>query len=101
MAYEIIRPLGPREGPGTFDCIFNTQKYPTIKEAEAANDFVKIDFVRDDSNTIFFEFSYSKAPDEKSHERLQIQHFPAGIDVFDDNTAVSKAIEILKSKDND
>lgn len=95
MEYKKIAPLGPREGTGTFDCIYDNQKYSTMKEAQAANDYVQIDFVKGEDGIIYFEFVYSKAPDIKRHQQLQIQHFPFGIDVMDDATAMNIANEIL------
>lgn len=96
MSYTKISPLGPRLGPGTFDCVFDTDKYVSVDSAVDANDFVKIDFVKNEEDIIFFEFSHSKLPNEKTYKRLQIQHFPFGIDVFDDNAAMISAGEILE-----
>lgn len=94
MNYTKISPLGPRTGTGTFDCFFDTQKYKAIDEAIAAGDYVQIDFVKDDNGTKFFEAFHMKNPTQKVRKQLEIQHFPFGIDVRDDNNACQMA-EVL------
>ncbi len=96
MTFQKIAPLGARNGPGTFDCIYKKDRYSTMDEAESNNDFVKIDFVKGEDNIIYFEFSYSKSLDIKVHEPLMIQHFPFGIDVFDDQNAMNIASKMLE-----
>lgn len=100
MAYTKIAPFGPRNGPGTFDNVFNTEKYPSIKEAVADNEYVNIDFVVDENGIIHFEIFYSKNPKIKTYIRLQIQHFPFGVDVVDDTIAINNAIEILEKEES-
>lgn len=96
MIYTIVSPLGPRLGPSTFDTIFNTDKYSTHEEAFLAHDFVKIDFVKDADGIIYFELSHSKRPDVKVHQRLLIQHFPFGIDMRDDHSAIAIAVKMME-----
>jgi hypothetical protein len=92
--YKVIAPLGPRPGSGTFDCVFN-KKYKTREEAEAANDYVVINFVEDMKGVKYFELHHTKHPEKKLYQQLIIQHFPFGIDVVDDQTAVWLATQLL------
>lgn len=96
MGYKTISPLGKREGPGTFDAFYDTQKYKNIEDASAAHDYVKVDFVMDDAGTIFFEFTHSQHPEEVLYKRLDIQHFPFGIDMLDDQMACDTAYRLLE-----
>lgn len=99
MAYTKISPLGPRVGPGSFDCFFDSTRYATMQEALSAGDYVVVDFVEDDQQIIYFEFHHSITPEERHHLRLQIQHFPFGIDMFDDQAAGEMATAMfLKHK---
>jgi hypothetical protein len=96
MKYTKISPLGWREGPGTFDSIYDNQKYKTIEEAIAANDIVVIHFVLDENDLINFEVFHSAHPEDKEYQCLQIQHFPAGIDIFDDYVALGMAEKLIE-----
>jgi len=87
MTYTKISPLGKRECIGTFDCFFDTKKFTSMQETIDAHDFVVVDFVKDEDEIIHFEFYNTKTPDVKKYYRLQIQHFPFGIDMFDDQAA--------------
>ena len=96
--YTKISPLGPRKGSGTFDCWFDPDKYKTLEEAEQANDYVVVDFVKDEHGIIFFELYHTKDPGAKRHYELEIQHFLPfmGIDAFDDDAAERLAHKLLK-----
>jgi hypothetical protein len=84
MTFTRIAPLGPRKGPGTFDCFFDDVKYATMQQAHEANDFVIVDFVEDPVGVRYFEFYHSQTPEVRKQVRLRIQHFPFGIDMLDD-----------------
>ncbi len=90
-----ISPLGKRKGLGTFDTFFDTDKYEKVAQAHEANDVAVVDFVQDDDGVKYFEIYHTKNPDEKTTYRLQIQHFPFGIDHFDDEWAAHYAQEFL------
>ena len=93
-------PLGKREGAGTFDQIWDLDKYKSLEEAVKANDSVIIDFVKDDEGFKHFELYHTKKPEDKTHYRLQIQHFPFGIDIMDDRNAIKLANHILNINSN-
>lgn len=95
--YIKISPLGPRKGPGTFDCWYDTEKYLSVEEAAVANDLVIVDFVKDENDIIYFELHHTKAPRSRRHYQLEIQNFiPAfGIDAFDDDAAERLAYKML------
>lgn len=96
MKYTKISPLGPREGKGTFDTFYDTKKYPKGQsQAEEANDAVIVDFVKDDDGIVYFEFYNTKAPEIKKYHQLEIQHFPFGVDVFDDTSAINIATSMF------
>ena len=90
-----FRPLGIRGGPGTFDTFFDTKKYSTWKEAFDANDAVIVDFIKEDG-VIKFEAHHSSDPSKKLFHTLIYQHFPAGIDVYDDQAAIALAEQLYK-----
>lgn len=85
--YTKIAPLGKRNSVGTFDDFYNDGKYNSMQEAWTAIDFVVVDFVQDEQGVIYFELYNKKAPEVKKYHRLRVQHFPMGIDVFDDRAA--------------
>lgn len=91
MTYKKIFPLGKRPSKGGFDDFYSTEKYKSLEDAYHADDFVKVDFVTDENDIVYFEFYNVKNPDEKKHHRLEIQRFPFGIDVFDDQAACTIA----------
>lgn len=95
MEYTRISPLGPRTGPGSFDCYFDMRKYASMQQAMSANDFVVVDFVKDEHKVVYFEFHHVQTPEERHQLRLQVQHFPFGIDMFDDQAAGSKATSMF------
>jgi len=97
MTYEIISPLGPRNGDGTFDTFFDLEKYKNQDEAKSSNDLVVINFVKNEGGLIFFEGYHSKVPDRKLYRQLNYQHFPFGIDISDDNLAQELADNLFKS----
>lgn len=97
MNYTKTSPLGERKGPGTFDGVFNMDRYKTMEQAIAANDIVVIDFVRDENGIINFEFYHTKAPDRKRYWPLDVQHFDQrGVDAFDDEVAMQLGLKILQ-----
>ncbi len=97
MIYTKISPLGPRRGPGTFDGVWNADRYKRMEDAIAANDLVVIDFVKDEKGIIYFELYHTKDPDAKRHYELEIQYFDKrGVDVCDDDAALRLANKILK-----
>lgn len=94
--FEKISPLGERKGPGTFDGFWDNTKYDTMQEALEANDMVVVDFIKDENGIIYFEFYHIAEPNKKEIQMLQIQHFPAGVDIMDDQMACAKAQEFFK-----
>jgi hypothetical protein len=100
MGYTIIAPLGKRIGRGTFDTLFDSEKYSSMEQADQAGDLVVINFVQDSEGIIYFEGYHTKHPDNKRYIRLQIQHFPFGIDIFDDAAAIGMAEDFLNYANN-
>lgn len=92
--YTKISPLGERIGPGTFEFVFDTEKYK-MEEAIVANDGAIVDFVQDENGIIYFEAYDTKSPENKQHVRLQIQHFPFGIDIMDDQAGYELGCKVL------
>lgn len=86
MTYKKIYPLGKNKSVGSFDDFFS-KDYENIEQAWEKNDFVVVDFVEDENEIRYFEFYHIRTPETKKHHRLEIQHFPFGIDVFDDKSA--------------
>lgn len=91
-----ISPLGKRNGAGTFDEFWDTDKYDSVEQASKKNDTVIIDFVKDESDIIYLEFYHTKNPDVKTHYKLMYQFFPLGVDTRDDDNACEIANKILK-----
>ena len=87
--------LGNRNGKGTFDTFYNTEKYKSVEDAINANDAVIADFVKEDG-IVYFQLYHLKEPNGVIHERLQIQHFPAGIDMMDDSRACEIGYGLLR-----
>jgi hypothetical protein len=94
--YTIISPLGPRNGPATFDCVYNDRKYKNYQEAVAANDFAMINFVQDEAGIIYLEVYHTKIPKDKRYHRLNIQKFPKGIDAVDEAIGITMAETFIK-----
>ncbi|MCK9209258.1 MAG: hypothetical protein M0P61_00340 [Ignavibacteriaceae bacterium] len=84
MSYTKISLFGERKGVGTFETFFNTGKYKSIDEAIKINDYVIVDFVKDDKGIIYFEIKHSQRQNESIYHRLNIQRPICGIDVSDD-----------------
>jgi len=97
--YRKISPLGTRLGFGTYDTFFDTSKYRSIAEAEEANDLVIVNFVINDENVIYFEVFSTRNENKKEYLRLQIQHFPFGVDAGDDNAVAALAISFYNRED--
>ncbi len=99
MNYTKIAPLGKRAGVGTFETMWQTEKYATIEEAIAAEDYVCIDFVKGDDGRIYFEFYHSKYPELALDVPLMIQHFKPdlGIDTRDDDLAMLIGNKMLEN----
>lgn len=95
MKYEKIYPLGERKGIGSYETFFNQGKFKSIKEAIEANEYCVVDFVKDEQGIIYFEIYTGALPDVKTYHRLNIQHFPCGVDVMDDNDALRISFGIL------
>jgi len=90
MGYSKIAPLGERDGLGTFDTFYDNEAYKSFNEA--GKDVVIVDFVEKDE-VIYFRFTHK---DKIEYHRLQIQHFPAGIDAFDDHAACVISDRLIK-----
>lgn len=95
MAYKVISPLGPRVGPGTFDAVWEQTNYPTIEEAMKASDYAVINFVEDEDRIKYFEAYYIRTPEVKKYLRLEIQDFPFGIDMIDDQNGFRLGVDML------
>ena len=87
MNYTTIAPLGLRTGHGTFETFYDNNIYSSLKDAENDNNMVIVDFVKDEDNVIHFQFYNVRKPKDKKYYRLNQQHFPAGVDVGDDQAA--------------
>ena len=86
--YTKIYPLGERLGLGSYDTFYDTEKYNNIEEAIKNNDCVIANFVSDENSIIYFEVMDSKYPDKAKYHCLNIQHFPFGVDISDDESCV-------------
>lgn len=67
-----------------------------MEESLEANDMVVVDFVVDENGIKYFEFYHIAEPEKREILQLQIQHFPFGIDMLDDQAACNKATEFFK-----
>lgn len=90
---EVVSPLGPRQGAGSFETFFDAERFATIDLAISAQKAVVVDFIKDANGIIWFEAWHIKDPSTKKRRRLEVQHFPFGVDVFDDEAAVNLAQE--------
>jgi len=97
MEYTKISPLGPRVGPGTFDFVFDTEKYK-MDQAIIANDGIIVDFVKGNDGILYFDAYDTKQPDIHEYLRLQIQHFPFGIDMMDDAAGFELGCSLLRKR---
>lgn len=93
MKYEIIYPLGKREGFGSYETFF--PKGMTRKEAFDKNDYVIVDFVQDRAGLIHFRAYHIQRPEYVLIEILAVQKFPCGIDLYDDRLASYMAKSLL------
>ena len=92
---EKIAPFGKQRSDGTFDDLYNPEKFESIEAARAANDFVRMDFMRDEKGLIFIEASNAKNPNTKKLYKLEVQNFRAGLDHIDDQNACEIAKTLL------
>lgn len=99
MTYTKIYPLGKREGRGSFDTYCERNGWEP-NSARASDKLVVIDFVVDENNIIYFEAHHSDHPEDKEYLRLQVQHFPFGIDMVDDFAALNLAAKLFKKYSN-
>ena len=91
-----IAPLGKRVGFGTYETFYDTGKYKTMEESFKANDAVAVDFVKDDKGVTYFKIYHIENTEHYELYRLQIQHFPMGVDMFDDQWAAYYANQFFK-----
>lgn len=95
MQYEKISPLGSRIGHGTFETIFDSEKYSNLKEAEENNDYVILDFVIDTDKIKHIECYHVRTPETKVYHRIGWQNFPYGLDARDDFSACELGSTLL------
>lgn len=100
MNLRIVHPFGEREGFGSFDTFFDEKKYQTPDDAAKAKDCYPIDFAQDENGVNYLQGYHMGNPDYKISRRMNIQHFPFGIDVSDDALAVQMFLE-LKERHED
>ena len=98
MEYTIIAPLGIMNGIGTFDTFHNQRKYSSCEEALKANDVIVIDFVKDENDIIYFQIYHTKSSHAKTYLQLEVQHFPFGVDIIDDNRVCQTVFELFKNE---
>jgi len=97
MEYKVIPNLyGYNNSKGTYDDFFDTDKYKTHLDSVEADDFVKVDYVTDDNNTLGVLIYHTKNPEEKRHYQLSWQHPVAGRDILDDNYIAEVADKLLE-----
>lgn len=101
MIYTKISLFGPKKSKGTFDDFFSTEKYKSLEEAYAANDYVTCDFVKDEAGIIHIECKHVRVPDQKKYHELNYQHCPAGLDALDDSLACEMAGSMLNIYDTE
>jgi len=85
-----FRPLGHRNGIGTYETFFDTDQYDTWKDAVDDGEAVVVDFMNDEGVIKFVAYHVAR-PGTKLYHTLNYQHFPAGVDVLDDQAAVEMA----------
>lgn len=90
-----VQYLGPRPSRGTFDDIYNSTKYSSLKDAYIANDYAQCDFMQDEKGTIHVVVFNPKNPDEKKTHTLAYQNCPVGLDIFDDQAIVNLALSMI------
>lgn len=88
---EKINLFGQTKSRGTFDDIYSTEKYKTLEEAYAANDYVECNYMIDEKNVLYIEVFNVKNPEVKKLHCLNYQRCPAGIDMLDDSLACQLA----------
>lgn len=93
---NIVSPFGkPNAGTGTFDCLFDSEKYNTMQDATLANDYVEGNYVNDEG-TLKIEFHHIADTQTKKYYTLFYQNCPFGIDAMDDNLACEIGITLFK-----
>lgn len=95
IKYKVIDPLGGREGPGTFDTIFD-EKYFRMQKAIKKNDFVVMNFVMDNCESFYIESYHSQTPDNKIRHKLIKQNFLLGLSEKDFKICYDLAQSLLK-----
>lgn len=95
MNYTKISPLGPRVGPGTYDGLWDTEKYGSMEEAISANDIVVVDFAEDETGVKYFMLTYSNMPGRVILYRFRWQNIPGGVDDRDDEVVIGIARAML------
>lgn len=92
---EKIYLFGKRPSKGSFDDIYNSEKYSSLEEAYEANDYAQCDFMRDEKGIIHVVVFNPKNPDVQKKHTLSIQHCPAGLDIYDDQSIVNLALSMI------
>lgn len=95
MKYTVINPFGQSNSRGTFDDFYSTEKYKTKEEAYEKKDYIHVDYVVDENNTVYLEAHNVKNPEVKKYHQLMIQHFPVGIDMYDDQAGCEMAVSLF------
>jgi hypothetical protein len=96
MNYRRIELFGNHVSRGTFDDVYETEKYNgDILKAYEANDYAECDFVMDDDGILYIEAKHVAHPDRKLYHRLIVQHCPAGLAEIDDAFGAALAITLL------
>ena len=95
MGYTKIDLFGNQKSKGTFDDFFDTEKYMTMQEAYAANDYVECDFVKDDDGILYIEARHVQFPEIRKYHELNWQRPVAGLDVLDDSLGCELACSMF------
>lgn len=93
MNYTKVNLFGA-QSKGTFDDICD-QKYSTIQDAYAQNDYVECNFVKDDEGILYIEAYHIKKPEEKLYHRLTWQDPRFGLDTIDDQLGCEMATKLF------
>lgn len=99
MSLVKIAPLGERPGVCTFETVWDL-KYANVEEAIAANDYVGLDFAKDEAGVVYIVIYHTKMHEDEPVHIMPLgwQNFiPAlGIDTRDDTAAMEIAQGLLE-----
>ncbi len=96
MAYNIISPLGERPGIGTYNSVYNKNKFGSFGEAVGANEFIVIDFVQNDAMSNALRVYSSKCPDDMKLMLLADQDISKDVSERDEVAVMEIVLDLLR-----